>query len=460
MRRFIAALLVAVTGWLSAWTGPFQLTTDTGDDINPSVCREWLEDTLTCVVWQSNRNGNWDIYARFCAAGPGNGWLPEHRVSTDSLEEVHPAVACRSDYSSEDWFWCCWERRETEWFGGIWASFSRGDTWDPPVRIGRSLHGAAGDSSQPSLVIIRDTTWVVWANRDTFGSYISFSCHDGNSWSQERDVVYTPHEMRHARIGRGASERGQQYPFVTWQQQGDVWFTEHRGGQWTSPARIDSTPADDRNPEVLNQCGWQSGWSGVVWESERDGDTAVFAAHADSLDVCQRLCDSTGAGSNRRPQAAFATFSILDWSDVLSVWISDRNGNPDVFSRTGSAPADEAVDTDPAQDLCPMVTVVWLTQAWCCWQSDRTGNWDLYGSYQDRTGIEQPRFPVSDGRTKIRVLSGSLDHGPEQGWLVDVTGRKVMALAPGRNDVSHLPAGIYSVRRAADNSTTRVVIQH
>jgi len=28
-----------------------------------------------------------------------------------------------------------------------------------------------------------------------------------------------------------------------------------------------------------------------------------------------------------------------------------------------------------------------LTQSWCCWQTDRNGNWDIYGSYVYGTGI-------------------------------------------------------------------------
>jgi hypothetical protein len=46
--------------------------------------------------------------------------------------------------------------------------------------------------------------------------------------------------------------------------------------------------------------------------------------------------------------------------------------------------------------------------------------------------------------------------------LLDATGRKVMALRPGPNDVRHLPAGVYFLRMANGEgrmANTKVVIQ-
>jgi len=43
--------------------------------------------------------------------------------------------------------------------------------------------------------------------------------------------------------------------------------------------------------------------------------------------------------------------------------------------------------------------------------------------------------------------------------LLDITGRKVLDLKPGRNEVRALPAGVYFVRQAVSRQTTKVVIQ-
>jgi hypothetical protein len=43
--------------------------------------------------------------------------------------------------------------------------------------------------------------------------------------------------------------------------------------------------------------------------------------------------------------------------------------------------------------------------------------------------------------------------------LLDISGRKVLDLVPGRNDVRALPAGVYFVRQAPSSRSTKVVIQ-
>jgi len=84
------------------WSGPFQLTNDSFADINPSACREWLSGTETRLVWQSNRNGDWDIYSRLCYFYNGSGWEDEMPVCTDSGDDVTPVIAARFD-EAEGW---------------------------------------------------------------------------------------------------------------------------------------------------------------------------------------------------------------------------------------------------------------------------------------------------------------------------------------------------------------------
>jgi hypothetical protein len=55
-------------------------------------------------------------------------------------------------------------------------------------------------------------------------------------------------------------------------------------------------------------------------------------------------------------------------------------------------------------------------------------------------------------------LPGNSDRVPRP-ILLDITGRKVLDLQPGANDVRILPAGVYFVRQAAGSRTAKVVIQ-
>jgi DNA-binding beta-propeller fold protein YncE len=44
-------------------------------------------------------------------------------------------------------------------------------------------------------------------------------------------------------------------------------------------------------------------------------------------------------------------------------------------------------------------------------------------------------------------------------FLLDISGRRVLDLRPGDNDVRRLPAGVYFVRQFASNATTKVVVE-
>jgi len=82
------------------------------------------------------------------------------------------------------------------------------------------------------------------------------------------------------------------------------------------------------------------------------------------------------------------------------------------------------------------------------------------------SGIEE-RTEERGTRNDVRVpsvvrgvlyLPGPLDLSAPRP-LLDASGRQVMALAPGANDVSRLRAGVYFVRTSESARATKVVIQ-
>jgi DNA-binding beta-propeller fold protein YncE len=89
----------------------------------------------------------------------------------------------------------------------------------------------------------------------------------------------------------------------------------------------------------------------------------------------------------------------------------------------------------------------------------------IYVYRDDPYGIEeQPSGPPT--RRHATIVRGALflpqASGVKRGAssvLLDISGRKVLDLRPGRNDVRALPAGVYFVRQEASSRTTKVVIQ-
>ncbi len=76
------------------------------------------------------------------------------------------------------------------------------------------------------------------------------------------------------------------------------------------------------------------------------------------------------------------------------------------------------------------------------------------------TGVkERPRKSESTPVGATMVRKDLPVAGTSDAVLLDITGRKVMDLSPGPNDIRHLAPGVYFVRREEDNTTTKVVIQ-
>jgi len=72
----------------SVFQTPLRITADLYDQCNPALA---LSATGTVyVVWQDNRNGNWDLYASICADG---ATFKEVRVTNSSRNEINPAIA-------------------------------------------------------------------------------------------------------------------------------------------------------------------------------------------------------------------------------------------------------------------------------------------------------------------------------------------------------------------------------
>jgi hypothetical protein len=482
VRLYILALtlcaLVLPPAAAQNWTGPFQLTNDTCDDVNPSACPEWVSGTNTYLVWQTDRNGNWDIYARPCQVMHGNGWGADQPVCTDPADDLNPSVAtCNELGPDPTGFWCVWERRESPLVGSIWASSNpSGVGWERPESVGRYIH-TDGDSAKPRIIIIRDPgvdtawVWVVWTCHDTDGWRLEYAHHAGGSWHGPYVAITSPDPIRHARLGRGYHDREYGCPLLAWESDDDIFCAEYPDTAWTAPAEVAHSDSLDRNPDVLSYC-WMPLWLGpwIVWESTRDGDTAIYGTATDTFSVGRRWCDSNAAGNNYAPCGTPAAYTANDWFEMAAVaWVSDRNGNSDIYAHVLSG--DAYVDNNPATDVNPTLTTMGLTQNWCVWQSNRSGNWDIWGSFVYVTGVEESREPQAASSTLEQTVlrgvlvvgaAGSRQNTECRAELLDISGREVMALRPGANDVSALPSGVYFVTDHGARSTVharKVVIQ-
>jgi YVTN family beta-propeller protein len=73
----------------------------------------------------------------------------------------------------------------------------------------------------------------------------------------------------------------------------------------------------------------------------------------------------------------------------------------------------------------------------------------------DKPALEQP---ISSPTGPVLLKSELTLLGTKRATVHDITGRKVADFAPGRNDLTRLPAGIYFIRREGEQQTAKVVV--
>jgi hypothetical protein len=258
---------------------------------------------------------------------------------------------------------------------------------------------------------------------------------------------------------------------LVWEDAGDIFYSQYEEESWTAPQEVASSDSLDRNPEVIHYVDQFGPW--ITWESCRDGDTAIYGTARDTFSIGRRWCDSTGAGNNSAPCGTPAAYTTDYWDPVAAAWVSDRDGDANIYSRTMFSDHDVRVDGDTATDVNPTLTTLGVTEHWCVWQSDRSGNWDLYGSFVYATGVEESRRPqaasIKPDQTVVRgvLLLGAADSRQNTGYradLLDISGRKVVGLHAGANDVNWLAPGVYFVVRQGSgvqgsDGSGKVVIQ-
>jgi hypothetical protein len=278
--------------------------------------------------------------------------------------------------------------------------------------------------------------------------------HAGDSWSSPEIAVAA--DLRHSRLGRVEVEWVAK-PMLVWEQTGDIWYSIRDSAGWTSPAEVAPSDSEDHDPDVVNSGGSMSPGSYVVWQSMRDGDTAIYIAGMDSLATGQRV---SGGYGNFNPVGANIDFTTLDYWYCVVAWVSDRNGNPDIYTNMHNGP-DVWVDKNSANDVSPVVTCLGngygAQMAWVVWQSNRNGDWDIFGSYRYNSGIEESPKPQTSGhKLAATVLSGASGVGRLASCVVfDAMGRRVAEPKSGIYFIRGEGQGAGDVRRTRKVMITR-----
>jgi len=407
MTRYVSVLSCVVLLFLylpafAFWPPAQRITTGTNDNLHPSL--SYYDGTridTACLVWQRSRTSGWDIY--YSTNPTGLAWTTPQVLTIQADSNLTPAVA---GFHSR-WV-CAWVNVH----GGIQdIAFSRyqSGAWTSPFAI--STDGF--DEAEPATWIAanRDSIWVAWSSFRSGRWSIISRVYNGSSWSPEIPVVTS--------TGNNRAPRFFQYPRskllgLVWQGDvsgnWDVYLSRFQGGIWTPPVAITSGAQADIAPAPTNPyaLGSYSQNTDLVWATDSLGNFEIFGTLVDSPSVRERI--TANDSSDAEPAALNFPLPIAGMAvnqPVLTAWTSRRDGNPNIYAQGWY---EEAVDTSRATDSHPTVTAFIHNPyfcMWVVWQSNRDGNWNLFGTYtQFSVGIEG-EGQGHHGRSENRLIASS-----------------------------------------------------
>jgi phosphoribosylformylglycinamidine (FGAM) synthase PurS component len=255
-----------------------------------------------------------------------------------------------------------------------------------------------------------------------------------------------------------------------------VW-TDYRNGDYSdiygarvTPQRTVLDPQGFAiSQTVLDQSNPVLGFDGanflLAWTDYRSGIYSdIFGARVTPQGT---VLDTSGLIIMRAAEGQYSpALSIgFDGTNYLVVWEDYRSDQPDIFGALVT-PAGVAIDTGPVvrqegNQLHPALArgsgseLFLVYQGWVGTLGDKLYNTDrTWGKFNPVPGSieETPNAEVRTPNRGATIVRGVLfmpeasSRKPQATSLLDVSGRRVLDLHPGANDVSRLSPGVYFVR--------------
>ncbi|MBE0432224.1 T9SS type A sorting domain-containing protein [candidate division WOR-3 bacterium] len=448
MKRLLLAMFCVGNAW--AWWSPsIDLGLSGVDDIHPQACRVQSHGYgRLAMVWESYLDGNADIVSRF-SSGPA--WSDTFRVTADPGHDICPSIAY--DYT-RDCFWCVWRRYGAAGAGIYVAQGNEMTGWSAAYQ----LTSDTLFEDLPSVCVIHDTVWIVWQRGALFGDSISFmnihaAYYDGSVWSPPCPLTSDSNVInRRAKVGMRYP-----HPLVVWERDGDIYYCEHIGGSWHTAQPVTADIHENINPDLAHGGDLFGAGAWIVWQTDRDGNYEIYTTAYDTFDVHYRVTFNDAADITPSPLQFQA--ATRQGGPPVTAFSSDRNGNQDIYTHFNLWPSWDTllqVDTSQVDDISPVMTAS-PHYLWVIWQTDRDGDWDIYGSYMGIGGIEEHGLAAMRSAPHIfpnPAKASFILHSamPVQGIRIyDVLGRlvrtRVFAEFRGMEEISltGVNAGVYFV---------------
>ncbi len=302
-----------------------QITTDSADHCNPDIARG--SNGALYVVWQDNRNGNWDIYAS--VSSDGLTWSQPVQVTNSKSDETHPAIVV--DSGSPDHVYVTWQdNRNSHW--DIYVASSTNSF--ASTSISRISSDSANQIDPDIAIDGEGTVYVVWTDLRNGQADIYGASSEDTSWTNV-PVVTTTSSQTNPAI---AAQQDVSIIHLLWTDDAhgdnDIYYAWSNGlptAAVTGSSIIDDTSgANQDQPTITCQesskvfgC-WQD-WRHAI---NNNGDSDLFMADLESGSAATNVLigdDSTNSGQSE------PAVGIDGYGHPYIVWTDDRDSVDQIY---------------------------------------------------------------------------------------------------------------------------------
>ncbi|MHC4213354.1 MAG: putative Ig domain-containing protein [Planctomycetota bacterium] len=306
---------------------PVQLTNASADQCNAAIAVD--ADDKLYVVWQDNRDGNWDIYSS--TSTDGINFSTQRRVCDPNANQINPVIAL--DSSSPANAYVAWQDDVS---GNQDISLAVSNNAFTTKTI-TQITSDSSDQTQPNITAdAGNTVYVAWTDTRNSTSDIYAADSDNGPWTNVA-VVTKSGDQTSPKI---AAEQTGSILHLLWTDNisanQDIYYASSDGLPLSALTGTvitdDSSGANQSQPAIAVLGSTGNGLKVYAcWKDLRNfqtsGDSDIYFVRADSGSGTNVFIDDDSTGSNQ----SNPVIAINSSNQPYIVWTDDRSSSTDIY---------------------------------------------------------------------------------------------------------------------------------